>query len=677
MFTVIICDRHIIDDCNSNYYIYLKPLLENNNYAFCEWDTSGESLETAVPGLKNAINRHSQWRALIVLDRYTSGYDLITKRNPFDVVNAKKPPASFESCEQIMAFRAEKEAAYNAALGNPLTKLSIWLAGVPQKVRPRLGREYDSLPDLSDPEYFDKLDDMELNPVDVEINLSRLKKFDKISQRFDRDGAIFELPKSIIALCERTTENEFESESDLWKKHTEFDYSRFYDDNLYPDKLRYLLFNIPYIRQERNELVYFNFLTTILALAQNEPPHDAIRPNRVYRIKPDCDNSRISGVCTRYREKLLATRAYILSRINGVRNAEKTVIPSDEAKRIFESEAVVPVEIRNDFDTKQLFCRHDGIGLSKNCPSDEESYWDSQYRGISKLFVRYLREPRRSIKTAVDKPFRENNFIEDERAFSLNEYQRDDIDYKLQDEEQLMVESLPKSLFNNDEYTKQMTDADKELSRKISQRMSKLKTVVIGAIAILAYILGFIPFFVGNHAGRYGVTALIVTAVSVGLFTAVGFICLFILKRILVNRFKHFNYVMSGIIKDIESSLEKYSVYLSHACNVMREFSIKRFLMRTDDEDSRKCKIMKSYVHVIENRVDEITRLFSDYLKEDYDVSAQEPYNYDFTVLADYDFPMPYVETDNRIEFIQPGYSVSLPVDYINSLMLEREELYD
>ena len=674
MFTVIICDKSIIDDYKLNYGIYLRPLVGSSEVAFCEWETDGKTLDEAVPGLGAAIAQKNDWQALIILSREIIGSDEIKKRNPFDYVNSRKPK-KLATRSDVEAYRSYTDSVYEKALGNPLTRLSIWLAGIPIKVKPTLPEIYGDMPDVSESKYFDELEYREIDPLKYETDLARVKKFDLLSEHFDVSGAIFNLPKHIVAVAERVSSDGLSSQAGLWKVYNEFDYSRFYEDNLYPDKMRYLLFDISYIGLQRNEQAYFNFLLSTLTIAVKGLPNDAARPNRVYRIVTSADNSRMSAACGRYIRKLSATYSKISGIIEKTAAKPKPSVTNLEARKLFESESEIPVEINSEYNTEDLMAEYD-IGMSKDCPSDEEAYWDDQFHRISKLFIRFLREPRRAVKTAVTGDFRAENYVDDPKALALNEFQQEDVLYKLQDEEQLMVDTETENLFDSDSYTKRMEKADKELKQRISQRMTRKKTLLIGLAAIAAFFFGFIPFFIENR-GLGTLMMQILTALSAtAAFALVGFVCLLVLKRRLVKCFKNFNSVMSGIIADIYSGLKRYSTYLSHTCNVMREFSVINYIGGNDTEDSLKCKIMTNHLLEIEHRIDDVARLFSA-KQSDISGAPEEPYDYDYSVLADYDYPVPFAASETEIEYIQSGNTVSLPVDYLKSIILEREELYE
>ena len=57
---------------------------------------------------------------------------------------------------------------------------------------------------------------------------------------------------------------------------------------------------------------------------------------------------------------------------------------------------------------------------------------------------------------------------------------------------------------------------------------------------------------------------------------------------------------------------------------------------------------------------------------------AVDVYPYDFSRAVDFPYPMPYTPGMRcQIEFMQPGNSVQVPVDFVKRITVRREELYD
>lgn len=680
MFTVVMCNEHIIKDCHHKYHIYLKPFLNEDNFAFCAWNTEADTLDEALPRLKEIIQHKREWQAIVVNDSSTWGFDGVNKRNPFDFVGSKKHNYQFSSFEQINDFRTSENELLNKALHNPLTKLAIWLCGSPINTPPVLCYEkaIETIENADNGEmYFKLLDELQLKPSDVEIDWSRNLKFKRLSENFELRGELFNPPKSVITIAERAKNVDVELAKLAWSDHTEFDYSQFYVDNLYPEKLRYIVFDISYIKGCKNENLYFNFLTSIMLLATYGCPNGVLRSNRVYKLDMRIDTDCVRDLCNAYNSKLYSTLARIDEISSNIKEKERQPIDKYTAEEYFESDVTVPIEVVTKESRDNLKAKFNEIGLSKDCPGDEYEYWDNQYHTINKYFIRFLREPRRAVKTATKEDFRAMNRIEDERVLRLSEYQKEDVVYVLEEEERNMVATSTTQLFNTAQYNEKMREANKEIRRGISQRMTKEKTLFVGLFAVLTYLVGFLPLLFGNlNTTKSFLFSLIVTGVVLGVFLAIGFIYLFVLRHKLINRFKHFNFVMSGILGEIDNGVNAFSRYLSHACNVMREFSVLNY---SESSYKKKQHILMNHKRIISQKISEVNALFSTYIdsKEitlNYDV---DPYDYDFTVLKDYEYDIPYSGAGKDIDYLQEGYRIVIPIDYVEAFTLKREELYD
>lgn len=680
MFTVIVCDEHIIKDCYQKYYIFLKPFLDSNDFSFCEWNHKGNTIDEALPNLKDIIRHRKEWRLIVVNDSTTWGFDAVNKRNPFNYVDSENHSYIFSDFEQISDFRNQQIQKYRKALNNPLVKLSAWLCGIPFASEPTIcyEQEKETIEHPNNGEvYYNTLAKLNLKPAEVEMDYDKETRFRVLIDKFELNGELFNLPKSVIAFSERAECLESQKSKSSWKTHTEFDYSTFYLDNLYSDKLRYLLFDISYLKGERNEAMYFDFLTTLLMVAKFDIPQGVVRANRVYRLENESDQLRISNLCSEYNSKLWATLSKIETLSAVVKEKEKQPVDRQTVEELFESDVSVPIEVITNESKANLMAKKNRIGLSRDCPEDEAEIWNNQFNTINKYFIRFLREPRRAVKSATKDKFRSMNKIDDARAAQLNEYQKEDIAYVLDEEERNMVNTTTAHLFNTAQYNNKMRDAGKEIKNCIEQRMTKHRTVTIGLVALLAYFFGFIPLIISNFNTVKSLTfSLIISGVVLGVFGAVGFLYLFALRKKLTDKIDQFNMVMREIMREVENGVNTFSKYLSHACNVMREFSVLNY---AEKAEKREQNILENHKRVINDKIKEVNELFAAYisledLKLRYDA---DPYEYDFTKMQDYEYEMPYLDINREIDFIQQGNVVNAPVDYIKSISLTREELYD
>lgn len=675
MFTVIICSKKISDDCVKNYGDFLAPFM-SDEVAFCDWNPSANSLDDAVPDLKDIIRNKAKWRALIVLDAESYGEENISKRNPFNYNNSTNKIEELFSADEIIAFRKDWDEKLNRAISNPLVKLGMWLSGAPSTEYPTIESLQYDLPEITDEMYFEELRKKNLSASEVELDYLLAKKSETISRNFVVEGQMDNKPTEIIALSERMYVNENDECNYAWKVSQEHAYSRFYEDNLYSDRLFFITSDICYVNGARKERSYFNFLILIYMLANNDLSSASMRRGKLYSIRLNLDQQRMNNYCCNYLEKLNATLVMIKRLKKRITHLTQEPLDRRMVEDVFISDIHIPVDITDSFDMDKLFCKYDKLGFSRDCPTDEYDYWYNQYRSIEKEFIRYIREPRRAVKTAVKGDFRINKAISDDRATALNEFQCEDVQIRLQEEEEAMIKTRVTHLFKTKEYMDKMEEADRSIRKNIFQRMSKKKTIIVSAIAIAAYAFGFLPsvFSSTNNIKSVGFSFLIVLAI-LALFALLGFGCIWVFRKRLKDRFVHFNFEMSGILKDIKDGLLEFSRYLSHASNVMREFSV---LKNASKEKNEKISIIKKHEFYISNQIEKAQELFYDGIGlEHLNINEQTPYEYDFTKDVEYDYSILSVNKPRSIAFLNAGNMIDISVDYIDSIELKREELYD
>lgn len=738
MFTVIIAEKDIVETYKQ-LHMFLAPL-ESKNIVFCEWNREGASLEEMLPDLYKTIDLKSEWRAIIVnkdgLNKinpfnytdYSESLDVMKhmswekwkerRNNRYECykmaitnpltkltsalcgapvlgttfqdreVYQKLLSGEMELYEYMLKLKLQDNKVKNLAVQMRMFQKEMLLRFVKESEVEKLisyveeeniseiirlvGKddiiEFLQVIGAADPYFSD--------PEYVECMIENTMKKDL----FDSIAAGFHIknyaPQEVICLSLRTFDFMSYEQDVKWKDKDESEYSRFAEFNLYPERLKYLLFDI--VSEEHKQYVadQVRLLSFLLVMAGNSLPYNVCGKEKVYRVNVQFESQAIGKFCSEYMDKLKMTLLSIRELESLVKKERQLKIDNQTSQKLFESDICIPVTINMQLDKEELFAQYSKIGLSGDCPQSEYAYWTDQYYQIRKLFVRYLREPRRAVKTAVKEEFYANGSVDDERALLMNEYQKEDVVYRLIEEEQNMVETVTTHLYNTNKYNKKIEEADRELRKGIRQRMTRKKTILVGLIAAAAYLIGFLPLIFGNlNTIKTSSFALMLTAISMGIFLLVGFLFLLVLRHRLINRFKHFNYVMSGICKEIEDCLKTFSDYLSHACNVMRQFSILNY---TENAVNRKEHILIKHQLDIKKRMEEINTAFSGYITPDMkSKQMQEPFDYDFTLMKNYNYDMTCLEHKSSIEFMQSGYQVLVPVDYLEAITLTREELYD
>lgn len=738
MFTVIFAEKETIKLFEETK-MFFGPLLDAEKIAFCEWDKRSETFDLMVPDIYDIIEYHKEWRAVILYDEdreKLNPFDYTGYSEPF--YSDKKKDSEYYRNRRMCRFQSYEQAVsnpllklttalckkpkfktlisdnrvYEAIISGEMSvseymvrrqleviNCSEAAAKLEKYQRDTVKRfvkeeDIDSLisylrkadasgivkliPDADVPEFIKYIgnDPIYYDTEYAECMIENTKKMFLLDSVADSFSMKDKLPTEIICLSPRTFDFENSEQDVKWKKKDENSYSRFADFNLYNEKLKFILFDILPQDNKQYKLDQIKLLCLLLIIADNSVPKGLLSATRVYRAGIDFDTDMITKICEKYLSKLRATELLLKDIERQMERENVTSIDDGTAQRLFESDINIPVEISSSHKQTDLYAEYKDLGLATDCPSDENLYWSKQYREINKRFIRYLREPRRAVKVAVSDGLHKNGTVEDDRSLLLSENQMEDVKFHLLEEEQKMIETTTANLFETKKFTEQIQEADKNIKRGIAQRMTKKKTVFVGLIATLTYFIGFLPLIFTNiNTVKSFLFSFGLTGIMLALFMLIGFVYLFVLRKKLINRIKHFNYVMSGICNHISTALSQFSHYLSSACNVMRDFSV---LEKRDSAVTRVKKVLAYHNMKIKEQTKNVYEMFSKYVDFDrINIKECEPYDYDFTAMRDFDYEMPSIHSKKKIEFLQNGNEIIIPIDYVEAITLTREELYD
>ncbi len=737
MFTVIFAEKETIKLFEETK-MFFGPLYNSEQVVFCEWDKEAKDFDTMVPDLYDLIEYQTEWRALIL---YDDGFEKLNpfdftgysesfyskKDRSWDYLRNRREQriAAYENAVSNPLVKLTTALSgvpgFKSVISND--EYSLLMSGQMQTYEYMLKKQLEVVNCSEMAVRFDKyqrddlkrfvaeenidllisyfksadtsgiinlVSDVEIlnfirfigndpvyfDPEYTECLIENTKKHELLTDIADSFSMKDKLPMEVVCVSPRTFDFEKVEQDIKWKKKDENSSSRFAIFNLYNEKLKFILFDILPKDNKQYKFDQIKYLCLLLIIANNDIPQGVINANNVYKAQIDFNSDIVTRICEKYISKLRATQLLLKDIEIQLEHDRESAVDNRTAQRLFESDINIPVKITAETNEADLYAEYNGIGLSTDCPSEESVYWNQQYRDINKSFVRYLREPRRAVKTAVSDGLRKNNYINDDRTLLLTENQMEDVNFHIAELEQKIAETTTTHLFDTKRYVEQMQNADKEIKRGIAQRMTKSKTVITGLVAVLAYFIGFVPLLFGNlNTAKSFLFSLMLTGILVGTLAVIGFIYLLDLKRKLVNRIKHFNYVMSGICNQINGSLSQFSHYISCVCNLMRDFSV---LKKRDSAVDKAKRILSYHNMQITEKVKHVYEMFSKYV--DFGkVSVKEcaPYEYDFTVLKDYQYEMPSIYSKKRIVYLQHGNEITIPIDYVDSITLTREELYD
>lgn len=690
MFTVIIAEKEYIDKVNE-YDLFLKPFLESEDVKFCQWNTQAERLSEMLPTLADQVGRRKEWRAIIICND-----DGLEKQNPFDLVTQLPEPftgavrgvakedAEAELSAQTGVFSAKEDLdhvysneykqylqrehlkkleAYDEAATKPLTRLVTFFCNTPT-----VTKEADSAAAVGDPDYHRYIEE---NRRKQALRAAILG--DELTETAQ--------PTEVLCIAKRTyvsCEDEFDT---MWSIHTESEYSRFYDRNLYFDKMRYLVFDILPKTQRDYTFDYIRFLYATILLASNDIPNGCLAAERVYRLECDNDENALRVLLQTYEAKLNCTKEMLNQRIREIREKKPLTLTDNEAQRMFNTRVEQTVVFDDSVQSSDLYARSLLIGLANGCQRNEEVVWEEEYSRSRRTLSKMLKQTRRALRRATTTAQNQQD-VPKGNILRLNEFQLEDVrDFvEAQELEMLKVDTV--DLYNEEALFAQMEKADKLVKEKIETRMFRKTTLALGGVACGVFLLGFFTVFLKSMAlnfFNFG-TTLLLLALLLGAFALAAVITLFFMRGGLVAKFREFNDAMRNVDVQIHNALGKYTKYLTHACNVRRGYAVLNTVAREEDPDAHKAVLYMKHITDIEMAKAATQDVFGQFMVGRKSVlpEASIPYDFNFDQPADYRYALPYTNgTARKITFIQPGVTVQVPVEFVKEIMVRREELYE
>ena len=667
MFTVVIAEKKHIDSIKE-YNVFLQPLMAEGNIAYCEWRPEEPTLADAVPQLTDIVARRRDWRVIVLCDEQG-----LNRKNPFNIVEYEAPVftpiAEFQNEADIVEHRRQyleevrvrKFRAFEQAAQEPLTRLMTHLCAAPL-VMPGKNRAAEEDPDFA--EYL----------------AENLRKQELRAQIINGEKLCISQPAEVICVAKRTYKQQGHDLDHIWDAHEDHNYSRFYDWNLYFDKMRYLVFDILPKDHQDYQLDYIRYLYTMILLAKHDIPASVLRPNRVFTMQCENDEDALVELLALYDTKLAETATALSEKANEVKKTEKPRLSDHDAKMLFCSNITIPVSAGKDISYQDLYAEPKSVGLATDHPEDEFSSWNHTFQKSRKTLQKIMKQPRRSIKSAA-LDARRMNHVDLDKAFMLNEFQADDVREYTAEEELRMVSVKTVDLHDAEQYDEQMENQNRAILHEIETRMTGKATVALSLTCLGLYLVGFMPLLLNNLSTRENLlwASVIILSALFGLAVTI-LVTILLFRRSLRKQYREFNHIMRGIDNEIHGSLAQYSKYLSHVCNVMRGFSVINFLDRKEDPDLRRIRVYEKHLADIRRIREELREVFGPYVfaLPGTRVEKVEAYQYDFNRAVDFPYPLPCGESmKSRIEFMQPGITVQVPFRFVRKITVRREELYD
>ena len=546
LFTVLIAEKPYIDAIRLENKLFFEPFLENEELAFCYWNTKGQNLQDSVPELIDTVGRRKDWKAIIILS-CTDGQ--AKQKNPFDIVDCSELKELVQPSQNPLAgqkwddweeswrsyynlLTSKKEVIYKSALELPLQKLTTWLSFRPTDfVLDDVG-EKDDIHEWA----LNELSQGEVNPLGRLEKLERdqyrseLKMKEMLRRKFAGDSILgIAYPKEIYCISKRTSDSGFFNPETYWNTRSKNEYSEFCDRNMYFDKMRFLVFDLLPEKHKDFRCDKIRFLSTLLVFATNIVPGGTMEARRLYVLECENDDTPLFTLTTSYDKKLAATYEVIDNEIDRIYSEIPGELTDKVAESLFCSPMNVEVKLDESCDFDALY-PEDDFAFVPSSPEAEVENWEESFKGVQKSYGNIIRQQRRSVKKGIDK-LNLNSELSEANISRLTPFQLDDIQDYTENAENEMVASLPPDLAEASKYEELMQEKADKVKDALGKRISKIAALVVSGTILLLTLVLYAPFIVANlSTPESTATSLAMLGVILAILAAALVITLIVLK---------------------------------------------------------------------------------------------------------------------------------------------------
>ena len=351
----------------------------------------------------------------------------------------------------------------------------------------------------------------------------------------------------------------------------------------------------------------------------------------------------------------------------------------DEEEEVITRQSI-PVVIEKS-EGKSLFMNFGKIGLCRDCPSDELTFWTSQLREKKLRLSEYLKMPRRAInKSAAMLKMKTDSYVGE--YYELDKFQLTDLREIMGELETKIISSGADNLIDKNKVDDEIKKVDKKVKKEISYRLRRNTAIIGGLIILLIILAGYIPYLVRMYeisdkafASAIGLSLLMLVLSSVG-----GMVALFTQRVRIVNAMKSFNGVMRGVANNVKAYASKFETYFSDICTYMKAQSILDGINIRKENDLSNYSVLNNHRRALQaaierdeewilsygiTRIDEMIPTVTSFF--DPNVVPRENSLYYFAANDD----------ENDIPINSTGDYVTAPYKFVEKLWIEREDLFD
>ncbi len=633
------------------YRTLFEEYEESGQIAFCFWDEHGTDVQSALPELTSIVRGIRQWQAVVVmphLEDFAEEQLLHKPENPFDYLcNSQKEPSVHES-------------------GIPLIRLAQMLGGIPL-----VNKHYDNTFITNE----DHTSQMIVSRRESDKDLSHQQKIwndlnDKYSFPSDRPQYVYlfkaRMPQEIKLPVTRNDET---------RGHHESDSSLFWYRNRYPARARFLIQDCTKPGNAHYQEDLFRFWMTALTLSMNDFPSGTFEAYKVYQTISNISFEQVHDLFSRYYNRLSSIQFRANLQIGELQKRTQLVREQEELP-LYQCEIPVYFELQQD---EELAVSSKHIGFAGDCPTAEEPWWHlkvaNSMNAVRKLYL--------STKMVLDRASMQSRYasrMTEEEICELDEYQFEEMDQQLSDLEKRILTFNTYTALPMAKYYRDLGNAEKETADAMKKRMSRSVTIIACLLALVIYVIGFIPDFMYQmQQGDSFLEALGLAGFGCGVITLVSIVCLYIFRKTIQDEIGKYNEIIYEIINNFQHAGTAFSNYLSDCSSYMRGKFMLQALTKRTLISSEEIVQLGQHVEHLDSQMGIIANWLSDLdmkVSEDNENHNRDCFDFGIPPEKNRGYSIQIDSKDTYIEFTG-GSECKAPYPFVVEFSVERESLFE
>lgn len=665
MYTVVIMTNETAAASQEYRRIFFADHENREEIGFCIWRPDGRTVETALPDLYRLIAGKKTWRAIILL----SEQDRDEERFPAD----DKNPFDFLENRDLDATKVNIPK-------NPLIYLTQLLGGVPE---PEMEYEYVT-EEVTAAVWGDNVSEEDKIALTKRVRRYEPKreKYRQAMQQYaqlinaPRYRFVENRPEEVLLLSTRRMKQDvtFNEIENAWHLERETSSSEFTHRNLYPAICRFMVFNTCDEMHSLYPASLFRYWTIVLLLATNRISPSNLQAYKLYRVDVELNHHTLSVEFSRFYERLMAMMEQMDSE-------EKNIVPM--AEEVIKKAPKISKRVEvvfNEDGSRDLFVDTKELGYVSDNP-DEHSLWKYGFEKASVALHKLYRSPLRSLDIAAHDA-RSLSAFDAQDVTVLNRYQRSDLEVELEDTYMDALEARSEIGMNLKKHQDEREVINQQIHHRIRERLTGASLGKGMAIGLGAFALGLLPYVVmsGIVSGVNLVWALIILLAALGVGGLFAFAELLIQRKEMQDAIGDHNRLMDGILTEFRDAAASYGDYLSSVSTYQRGKSYldHEARLRSGKYDSNvqrrvHRKTIRRFAQVAEKWITALgaalDKAYSSANKYSFDISVNPKENEAYSMKG-YTLP-------KQVPLNRTGDLLESPVDFVDSLILVREELFD